>query len=316
MCLRGEYHTGDGPPGELRLPFTLDELRSRFAASPLILDGAMGTELERRGVCGPAPLWSGKALLDAPAVVEAIHREYVAAGADILVANTFRTNPRTLRRAGLLADGSRLNQLAVALARAGCHGRVGREGAEPVIAASIGPAEDCYSPDLVPSDAELRDEHMQMASWLAAAGPDLVWIETIGTIREARAAAAACAAIGLPCAVSFVMRETGDLLSGEPLADAVAAVEPYNPLAVSLNCIPPRGLSLLVPRLRALTVRPLAAYGHINNPTPLRGWSYSQSVTPDDYAAYAREWFVQGVTVAGGCCGTSVEHIAALRRLH
>jgi S-methylmethionine-dependent homocysteine/selenocysteine methylase len=297
------------------LPLTPAELRRRFARGPLILDGAMGTELERQGVCGPAPLWSAQALLTAPAVVEAIHREYVAAGADVIVANTFRTNPRALRRAGLLADGPRLNQLAVALARAACHGRVGREGVGLIVAASIGPVEDCYSPELVPSEAELRDEHEQTASWLAAAKPDLAWIETIGTVREARAAAAVCAAAGLPLAISFVVRETGDLLSGEPLAAALAAVEPYDPLVIGLNCIPPRGLSVLLPRLRVSTSRPLAVYAHINNPTPLRGWSCSQHVTPDEYATYARDWLAGGATIIGGCCGTSAAHIAALCRI-
>src|SRR5512147_2343807 len=84
----------------------------------VILDGAMGTELDRRGVATPLPLWSARALLDAPEVVLAIHEDYIRAGADVVTTNTFRTTARTLRRAGLEPDeGERLTRLAVELAR-------------------------------------------------------------------------------------------------------------------------------------------------------------------------------------------------------
>ncbi|MCC6359657.1 MAG: homocysteine S-methyltransferase family protein [Phycisphaerales bacterium] len=74
----------------------------RSTGIPLLLDGAMGTELARRGIAIPAPLWSTAGLIEAPSVVERIHRDYTAAGADILVANTFRTNPAALAAGGLI----------------------------------------------------------------------------------------------------------------------------------------------------------------------------------------------------------------------
>ena len=172
-----------------------------------------------------------------------------------------------------------------------------------LVAASVGPVEDCYTPALVPDESELQREHGQMADWLAAAGPDLLWIETIGTVREVRAAAASAAERGLPFVVSFVLREMKDavpaggrnarstdmptLLGGELLEEAVAAVTPFGPLAIGLNCIPPRGLREALPRLRAMTDLPLAAYAHINNVSPTPGWSYSEAVGPAEYAAYA-----------------------------
>jgi S-methylmethionine-dependent homocysteine/selenocysteine methylase len=296
------------------MPDHAADLFRRFQAGPLLLDGAMGTELERHGVALPAPLWSAAALLRAPGTVADIHWDYVAAGADIVVANTFRTNPRTLRRAELLAEGERLNRLAVELARqaTACQSRPPGRGI--IVAASVGPVEDCYRAELVPNEAELRREHDQMAAWLAAAKPDLLWIETIGTVREARAAAEAAVQHGLPFAISFVVQESGDLLGGEPLEAAVAAIEPLNPLAIGLNCIPPRGLTELLPRLRRATDRPLAAYAHIDNVAALRGWTYSQSVTPAEYADAARCWIALGASIVGGCCGTMPEHIRAAGR--
>jgi S-methylmethionine-dependent homocysteine/selenocysteine methylase len=275
----------------------------------VVLDGATGTELERRGVSSRLPLWSAGALLDAPEVVEAIHRDYVEAGADILVANTFRTNPRTLRSAGREPNGPALNRLAVELARRAAAGR------DVLVAASVAPVEDCYRPELVPPEDVLRAEHQLMIDWLAAAEPDLIWIETMNTIREARTAAEAAADRGLPFTVSFVVQESGDLLSGERLEDAVAAVEELGPLAVGLNCIPPRGMSAILPRLRRATARPLAAYAHIGSPRPIRGWSFSQAATPSEYAEFAREWLRLGANIVGGCCGTTPAHIQAVREM-
>ncbi len=283
-------------------------LRRELARRVLLLDGAVGTELERRGVVTKLPLWSARALLDTPDVVEQIHRDYVAAGADILVANTFRTNPRTLRKAALLDRGAELNALAVELAR-----RAARDAGRRVwVAASIAPVEDCYRPDRVPAAPVLRAEHEQMVRWLSEAGPDVLWIETIGTVREAVAAAGAAAASGLPFVVSFVVRESGELLGGEPLREAVAAVEPCDPVAIGLNCIPPAGLDVLLPKLRALTARPLVAYGHINNPRPIQGWSYCEQLSPARYAAHVRRWIQAGARIVGGCCGTTPDHLRAV----
>lgn len=284
----------------------------------LLLDGATGTELERRGVPTPAPLWSAAALFNQPHVVAAIHRDYAAAGAEIIVANTFRSNVRALRAAGRLSRGAELARLAVQLARQAVaepdqalpdH----RPGTGRFVAASVGPVEDCYSPELVPDEATLDGEHAELLGWLKAAGPDLIWIETMNTVREARAAARAAAAGGLPFVVCFVLREDGALLSGEPLDEAVPAVEPFGPLAVGLNCIPPRALATHLPRLRKLTDLALVAYAHINNAEPLPGWSYAQHVGPTEYAACAREWVELGAAIVGGCCGTTPAHIRALR---
>lgn len=298
-----------------------ERLRRLLAARAVILDGATGTELTRRGVPTPLPLWSAGALLSHPETVEAIHRDYALAGADIVVANTFRTNPRTLRAAGRLADGQRLNRIAIELAR-----RAAQTAAEQqpgaaqhataahaaLVAASVAPVEDCYHPERVPDESVLLAEHEQMMTWLRAAGPDLIWIETMGTVREARAAARCAAAAGFAFAVSFVLRENGDLLGGEAIEAAVEAIEPLGPLAFGLNCIPPAGMTKALPRLRRATQRTLAAYAHIGNPEPIFGWSFSQDVRPEDYAREARRWLELGARILGGCCGTTPAHIRAL----
>ena len=267
----------------------------------LVLDGAMGTELERRGVPTPAPLWSANALIHAAHFdkIRPIHQDYVRAGADIVTANTFRTNVRTLHSVGMLEAGTRLNCVAVDLARDETlqvlhQLRTDLYPARPLVATSVSPVEDCYSPQLVPEESVLTVEHEQMMVWLKAAEPDAIWIETMNTVREARAAARAAGEAGLSFVVSFVLREDGKLLSGEPLGKAVGAVEPFEPLALGLNCIPPDGITAHLPRLRELTARPLIAYAHINNAHPTPGWSFAQPATPDQYARDAARWLDMG----------------------
>lgn len=289
-------------------------LRERFAARKLLLDGATGTELARRGVATPLPLWSAGAIDTNPHIVEQIHRDYVLAGADILVANTFRTNPRRLRNAGVIERGAELNRRAIELARSAAAAG-GSRGRDVIVAASVAPVEDCYHPERVPEDAELVPEHRWMVEWIQAAGADLAWIETMNTLREARIAAESAARVGLPFAISFVVAESGDLLSGDPLEEAVATVERLDPLAVGINCIPPEGATALLPRLRRASSHPVAVYAHLGNPEPILGWSFSSDVDPAAYAEHAERWLTAGATIIGGCCGTTPAHIAALRDL-
>ena len=106
----------------------------------LILDGATGTELDRRGVDTSLPLWSARALLTAPDIVQQIHRDYLDAGADLITTNTFRTHRRTLTRAGVGERTRELTQLAVELARRA----IEESGRTAYIAGSMSPLEDCY----------------------------------------------------------------------------------------------------------------------------------------------------------------------------
>ncbi len=289
----------------------MDRFLQRLAEPRLILlDGATGTELSRRGVNTDLPLWSARALIEAPEVVRQIHRDYVDAGAELIVANTFRTNWRTLSRVGMFGRGAELNRLAVELAREAAAGAP----REVFVAASVAPVEDCYHPERVPEDAALRDEHARMAEWLASARPDVIWIETMNTLREGAAAMEAARDTGLPYAISFVLDESGRLLSGESLREAVALAETGGACAIGINCMPPRGMSAALPKLRGQTALPLAAYAHIGNPEPIRGWNFSESVSPTEYADLARGWVDAGAKIVGGCCGTTPEHIAAVAR--
>lgn len=297
------------------------------AGQTLILDGATGTELDRRGVDTSLPLWSARALLVAPQVVRQVHRDYLDAGADIITTNTFRTHRRTLTRAGVGERARELTQLAVTLALEARRD----SGRAAIIAGSMSPLEDCYSPALVPPDDELRAEHLEMARDLAAAGCDWLLIETMNTSREAVIAAQCAAATGLPFCVSFVVGPNGRppdqptveaddvaaplrLLSGEPIASAVAAVSNLKPTAIMVNCVPLTYIERALSELRAASPSPIGLYANVGHADDTIGWTLTDDVQPAAYARHAQHWIEQGAAIIGGCCGTSPAHIAAIRQ--
>src|SRR5262245_4467775 len=194
----------------------------------------MGTELQRRDLDTSLPLWSASALVRDPELVWTIHSDEVAARADILTANTFRTHARSLAKGGLAARAVELTALAVQLA----HQAAAARGREIFVAGSLSPLEDCYRPDLVPDDAALAREHGAQARLLAESGVDLILAETHNTVREAAAALRSAKATGLPVVVSLVTDGEGRLLSGESIADAAGMLLPLRPDALGINCVP------------------------------------------------------------------------------
>jgi S-methylmethionine-dependent homocysteine/selenocysteine methylase len=281
------------------------DLLSRLGKRPLLLDAALGTELSRRGAPTAAPLWSAAAVLRTPDLVLGVHRENVAAGADVLTAATFRTQPR------LLGDAARdATRRAVALAREAAGFRPGI-----LVAGSVAPVEDCWRPDLVPEEADLARLHALHADSLAAAGVDLLLLETFGAAREWLAAARAAGATGLPVVACATTREDGALLSGESLGEAALEllVLPSPPAALGVNCVAARRLGASLALLRAAAPDvPLAAYGNTGLPRNEEEGTFTEPIGPDEYAAVAAGWVSLGARLVGGCCGTRAEHVAAL----
>jgi len=277
---------------------TEKRLRERLASGPpLILDGATGTELERLGIPSELPLWSAIGVIDFPETVLAIHRAYLAAGAQALTANSFRTQRRTLDRAGLGHRAGELTARAVALAREAA------AGGDSLVLGSAPPLEDCFSPERVPDGAALAREHQEHARHLVEGGADAILVETMNTIREAVAAVRAAREQGSPVLASFVSRSRARLLSGEPLDEAVDAVAELGPLAVGVNCLPLAAVSACLPVLRR-TGLPFLVYANLIGPGAER--------TPAEYARAAADWIAAGARMVGGCCGTRPDHIRAI----
>lgn len=259
-----------------------------------MIDGAMGTELARRGVPDPLPGWSAHALETAPDVVAAVHRDYAAAGAQVHTTNTFRTQRRSFG-----AAWETVARRAVRIARENAGG--GR------VAGSIAPLEDCYRPDLSPGLAA-RGEHAELARVLASEGVDIVLCETFASPTEARVAVEEGVRTGIPTWVA--LHPMGDFA----LREAARACIDAGAAAVLVNCIPATQTLRHVEKLQGLGV-PFGAYANAGAAEEGIGWDADPEAGAAAYEALARTWLDVGATLVGGCCGTSPAHIARLAKM-
>lgn len=257
-----------------------------------MLDGPLGTELTRRGVATPAPGWSAYAIDTAPDVVAAIHRDYVAAGATVHTANTFRTKRRSV--------GDRWEEL---LQRAV---RVARDSVGDLrVAGSIAPLQDCYRPDLSPGLAS-REEHREVAQALARAGVDLMLCETFPGEIEAVVAVEEAVRTGVETWASLL-----PMSPDFPLRDTARRCVEAGARAVLVNCLPAKETLGWVEQLAGLGV-PFGAYANAGDERDGYGWGADPDVAATRYAELARKWIDAGATIVGACCGTWPGHVAAL----
>jgi S-methylmethionine-dependent homocysteine/selenocysteine methylase len=274
---------------------------------PLRLDGGVATELERAGLPMAAPWWTTRALLteERRRVLRGVHTGYLASGAQLVTANTFRCNLRALRGAGVDRAGyAWMVQAAVGVAAAARNEAGTRD---TLVAGSMGPAADAYRPDLVPPDDDLRAEHRWLAVEMLRAGVDLVLIETMNTAREARIALEQVLGAGGRAWVSFVCGDGGRLLSGEPLAEVARAVEADGAEAVLVNCSPIGATETCLRELAEACDGPIGAYPNVEGRS-------AAPAGPDEFADALARWHAElGASLLGGCCGTTPAHIAALR---
>ncbi len=276
----------------------------------IILDGGMGTEIKARGGKTTLPLWSAEILLKNPNLVKQIHLDYIKAGAEIITTNTFRTTKRTFKKVGMEDKAREATIVACMLARQ-AREESGKD--DVLITGSMAPLEDCYSPDLVPLDSELKKEHLEYAKNLKDGGVDFLLGETMISLREIKAICESAKKVGLSFAISFCCDKNGNLLSGEKLEDAVKLVEKYNPLFLSLNCMSLDLISKTLKKIVKITSLPVAVYAQGDGePADDEGWKFKGNNRQDIYSKYAKQWLKDGARIIGGCCGTNLDYIRKL----
>ncbi|GEJ58384.1 homocysteine S-methyltransferase family protein [Anaeromyxobacter diazotrophicus] len=262
---------------------------------PLLLDGAMGTELLAAGL--PAGALPEAWLEERPEAIAAVHAAHAAAGAEVVLTCTFSLAAPRLRAAGVAAPVAELAGRAVALARRGAPGAR--------VAGAVGPTQREAAPA-----AELRARYGEAFRALAAAGAELLWAESQWNLAEARAALAAARETGLPAAVTFAFREEAEALvagSGEPARECLLALAREGAAAVGVNCaLPLAPLAPLLVDCRAEVGVPLVAKPSAGLPGRL--------VSPGAFAGWLVELHRAGAGWLGGCCGATPGHLAAAAR--
>lgn len=295
-----------------------------MAPTITILDGGMGRQLEASGAPFRQPEWSALALIEAPDTVRRAHQAFIAAGAEVITTNSYALVPFHIGPARFAADGGRLADLAGRLARQA----VAEAAGEVRVAGSLPPLFGSYRPDLF--DPERAPALLEVLVAGLAPHVDLWLAETLGSIAEARAVAAALAGDARPLWLSFTLRDDHPdlndprLRSGECVGAAAAAAVELGAAAILFNCSQPEvmaGALAAAARTIAGTGSPphLGAYANAFPPQPEdaaanEGVSILRAdLDPAAYLRFARDWVARGATIVGGCCGIGPDHIAALR---
>ncbi len=284
----------------------MSDFRATIQARVLVLDGAMGTLLQERGLKpGGCP---EEMNLSAPEVVEGIHREYAEAGADILVTNTFGGSRVKLAHYGLEGRLAEINGRAVELAR-----RAARPGS--FVAGSIGPTGRFLEPVGDAGFDEMVEIFGEQVRAFAEAGADLVTCETFLDIRELRAAVVACREFStLPVIAQMTFDDAGRSVLGTPPEAAAVTLDALGADVIGSNCgLGVEGIYTLLEKMRSVTSLPLISQANAGLPVLRDGVTVFPG-TPEEMVAYHDRMIALGVRVIGGCCGTTPVHIAAMRR--
>lgn len=285
----------------MKTPF-LEAIRERI----LVLDGAMGTMLQERGL---KPGQSPEELnLTLPEVVAGVHREYRDAGADIIVTNTFGGNREKLSHYGLEDRLREINQAGVTIARDAA-------GDSAYVAASIGPTGKFVEPvgDLT-FDA-MAAIFREQAEALIDAGADLITLETFLDIKEIRAAVIAIREISatIPIIAMLTFDDMGRSVLGTPPEAAAITLDAVGADIIGSNCgLGVDGIYEILRAMRGVTGRPLISQANAGLPI-LRDGKTIFPGTPEEMTAYHDRMLELGVRIIGGCCGTTPEHIRAIR---
>ena len=295
-----------------------DDIRARMiSGETIILDGGIGTEILRRDLT-----WSDHQVLDRPDAIRGLHEDYIRAGADVITTNSFQLAKRSFL--GHFRDEAHMNYIGVPglEERAAemltasvdlCKQARDNVGADrPVaIAGAVTTLEWCFRPDLAPTEDQMREEYREIMATMAAAGADLILLETVNSVTEARVGLEAAVRAGLPCWVGFVCNEQGELFTGETMADVENALAPLEPDVILVNCIPPDDATAGLRELLAVRKGPCGVYPHIGRFDPPE-WHFTAEYPPTTLLEESQRWKEMGTRVIGGCCGTTPEHIAKL----
>jgi homocysteine S-methyltransferase len=279
----------------------------RLQDGVVVGDGAMGTMLYARGVF--VNRCFDELNLSNPALVRSVHEEYLEAGADIVETNTFGAHRFKLGPHGFDQQVRKINREGARLAREAAQGR-------GLVAGSVGPLGKPLEPlGNIAFDEAVR-AYQEQAEGLVEGGVDLFAIETIPALDQARAAVTAVRAVSaLPITVSMTFTEEGTTFYGDTPEDVVRTLEDWDVSVVGANCSQgPQPMLETVQRMAAVARRlKLSAMPNAGAPAMVDG-RYVYLCTPEYMASYARRFIAAGVSVVGGCCGTTPAHIRNLVR--
>jgi len=290
----------------------------------IIGDGAMGTELRRRGVKVPShveSIWSALALKEAPDTVEEIHTDYIEAGSDYITINNYAVTRPILSRENLDNELESLTIKSIEIAKTALS-KSHRQDIK--ILGSLPPLETSYRADLILEEEEMNKQYSEIANILKDK-VDIIICETMASALEAKCALKAALEIDMPVWVSWTLH--GDvrnkLPSGETVSQAFSEINGLEPDAYLVNCCAANLVTPSIQALKELTDIPIGGYANAENVSldtkgsnlklaQERHWESAKEIDEKAYLEEAKLWIKEGASIVGGCCRTKPSYIEEL----
>lgn len=283
-------------------------LKDRLSKNEVIVfDGGTGTYLYEKGIY--INTCFDELNLTNPDIVAEVHREYAAAGADVIETNTFGANRFKLAPHGLEQKVHDINLRGSQIAK-------GVAGEHALVAGSVGPLGVQIEPLGKLSYDEAADAFREQVRGLLDGGVDLIILETFSLVAELQQAIRAVRTLNatIPLIAQVTINDDGHLLSGASLESYIKAVASSDVDVVGLNCsVGPKAMLDALETLKTLTALPISVQPNAGLPQNIGGRNIYMT-SPEYMAEYAKRFIQTGATIVGGCCGTNPEHIKAIRR--
>jgi S-methylmethionine-dependent homocysteine/selenocysteine methylase len=297
-----------------------EHLASKLARGALIiLDGGTGTDIQRRGAPMSGDTWCAEVNMTHPDIVRQVHEDYIAAGADVVIANTFASSALLFNALGRDDELLAIDRAAVAIAQQAAAGKpVAVAGSISTMRPLVAGTDRTAAQQTWPEE-KARALFERKAKNLAAAGVDFLFMEMMRDVEYSLWATQAALATGLPVWVGIATerRADGELVGfshqDQLLDDVVRVLAATGPAHISIMHSSPVDTADAIDIVKRHWSGPLGAYpesGYFKMPE----WSFVDIMAPDDLVDKAQSWQQQGVTAFGGCCGLGPEHIAALSK--
>jgi methionine synthase / methylenetetrahydrofolate reductase(NADPH) len=290
-----------------------NRLKEIFGTRTVLCDGAMGTSLYARGVF--INRCYDELNLSQPELVRTIHEEYLHSGAEIIETNTFGANALRLQRYGFADKVAEINRAGVELARKAVNQRAEKQSEKAWVAGAVGPLGVRLEPLGKTSLSEARAAFAEQIRALAAAGVDMLLIETVSALNEAEQAilAAREVAPSLPVLVMVTVDEDANCLDGSSPETAAARLTEWGADAIGCNCsVGPATVLTAIECMAAATDLPLIAMPNAGMPREVDGRNI-YLCSPEYMASFARKLIKAGAQFVGGCCGTTPSHIRSMK---
>lgn len=291
----------------------------------VILDGALGTELENRGCDLNDKLWSSKVLIENPEIIKEIHKEYFEVGADCAISATYQATIEVFMDKGMMKEEAielmkKAVQLAIDARDEFWLENESTNRPKPFVAASVGP----YGAYLVDgsefeggytaTEDELVSFHRERMKILIESGADIIACETVPCLSEAKALVRVLKEFPEVYAwISFTAKDGIHVSNGETMAECAAFLDKQEQVAaIGINCSSPKYLDSLITEINDHSTKPIIVYPNSGEVYDVVSKTWDEQCFVSNFGEYAKGWYERGATVIGGCCRTKPSDIAEI----